>query len=334
MSATNEIPRNRSVLLPLAHQMLHGLSTLQNGVGLHHHRDTTLRPLILALEGDAAAAVGSVANMGSQLVYKLADEAANEAVSAMKTLSDGPVKTLLAAYRKVLEGVHGRRRNTGWAAAGFTESTAVPTFHDQRFTLLTRMRAYLDAHPNHGAILPQPDGLPLIVSAATALALLAQFDAARALVNATSAAASQVKQQRDADLLALYKEVSGTAGELRMLLADNDSRWVSFGLNIPDQRHATTTRSVLRLTTSSPAPTLAMKQQADSALDHGALSPAISATSDQETAEPRRWASRFPPRIRRRGHGVCRLIRRGKMRRTIGRDFADDFSGKAYWQPS
>lgn len=262
MSASNETPRNQSILLPLAADMLAGQVALQDSVGLHHHRDTTLEPRILALKGDPGAAPGSNANKGSQLVYKLADDAAGDAASAMKTLSDGTVRVLLLGYRAVMEGVHGKKLNAGWAAAGFTEGTAVPQNHDKRHTLLTTMRSYLAANPTQEVTLPQPGGTTLAVTAANALAVLGQFNTARTLVNNADATAALSKQLRTADVDALFDEVSGTTAELRGLLAADDARWESFGLNIPASPNPPEALTDLTLTAAGTGKELAQWQRA------------------------------------------------------------------------
>jgi hypothetical protein len=231
--STNETPRNQKILLSLGKQMKDGATTLQAIIGLHHHTDVTINTAILKLEGDPAAPANSNANKGSQLVYKTSEDATADAISAMKTLSDGDVKKLLSAYRDVMEGIHGRKHNAGWAAAGFTQNTAVPRTHDERQALLGAMRAYLTAHPSHEVSLPQPSGPPLAISAAAALALGTTFQTARTLVNTSQATQATCKGLRDADFDGLFDEVSGTTSELRDLLADDDPRWENFGLNIP-----------------------------------------------------------------------------------------------------
>ena len=229
----NETPENQKVLLALAKKMRAGAASLQDTIGLHHHRDTTLNAAILKLEGDPAAAPGSNANKGSQLVYKSCEDAAKDARSALKALSDGTVKTLLTAYRDVLERIHGKKHNAGWGAAGFTDGTAVPREHDKRQSQLAAMRSYLAANAGHEATLPQPSGPPLAVTAAAALALGTTFQAAFDLVNAKEGEQANCKNLRDADKDALFDEVSGTIRELGDLLADDDPRWETFGLNIP-----------------------------------------------------------------------------------------------------
>ncbi len=259
MKSHNETPRNMKVLTSLAYDIHEGMSTLQDVIGLHHHRTTTLMPAILKLEGDTSAAAGSNANKGSQLVFKDCTDVLGNVTAAMVALSNGAVKTLLTGYRKVMEGVHGRTFDAGWAAAGFgNNSTAVPTTHDDRLALLAAMRAYLVAHPTYETNLPQPaPAAALAVTAAAALALHGQFTAARTLVNTTSAGQELCKNLRDADLEALYQEVSGSIGEIRGQLAADDPRWESFGLNIPANPTPPEVVTGLTLTAAGPGKLLA-----------------------------------------------------------------------------
>jgi len=229
----NETPKNQNVLLALSKAMRAGALTLQDVIGLHHHRNTTLNAAILKLEGDPAAAPGSNENKGSQLVFKMCEDAAGDARSALKALSDGEVKSLLDAFQDSVKDVHGPSHNAGWAAAGFTDGVSVPSNHGMRQTLLAAMRSYLAAHPQYETSKLQPSGPPLAVTAAAALALGATFQAAFDLVNDNEGQQALSKALRDADKKALFDEVSGTTAELRGLLAADDSRWENFGLNIP-----------------------------------------------------------------------------------------------------
>ena len=244
----NQTPENQNVLLALAKKMRAGAASLQDVIGLHHHRDTTLNAAILKLEGDPAAAPGSNANKGSQLVYKTCEDAAKDARSALKALSDGAVKALLDGYQDILFRVHGKKHNAGWGAAGFSDSVSVPREHDKRQSLLAAMRSYLAANPGHEASLPQPSGPPLAVTAAAALALGATFQAAFDLVSEKEADQANCKTLRDADKDALFEEVSGTIRELGGLLTPEDSRWENFGLNIPAHPNPPEPVSVVTMT--------------------------------------------------------------------------------------
>ena len=56
----------------------------------------------------------------------------------------------------MLERIHGKKHNAGWAAAGFTQNIRVPDNHEQRQSLLAAMRSYLAANAGYEASLPQP----------------------------------------------------------------------------------------------------------------------------------------------------------------------------------
>lgn len=229
----NETPKSLKPLLATAKEMRSGAAALQAVVGLHHHTDVTLNAAILKLEGDPAAAPGSNANKGSQLVFKMCEDAAGDARSALKALSDSDVRKLLTGYRNTLRNVHGSSYNAGWGAAGFNQTVSVPENHGLRQTLLAAMRSYLAANPGHEASIPQPSGPPLAVTAAAALALGVPFQAAFDLVSTRESDQETCKNLRDADQRALFEEVSGTTTELNGLLPADDPRWETFGLNIP-----------------------------------------------------------------------------------------------------
>jgi hypothetical protein len=232
-NAMNETLEPLKPLLAQAKGLRAGATLYQVAIGLHHHTSTTLNAAILKLEGDPAAAPGSNANKGSQLVYKLCADMKADAVAALGALSNGTVKTLLSGYRDTMKRVHGPKTNAGWQAAGFTGNTAVPTNHEERQTLLAAMRSYLAAKPEYASSLPQPTGPALEVTAAAALALMPTFQAAFDLVTTKETDEETCKGLRDADWDALYKEVSGTISEIRGLLAADDPRWEAFGLMIP-----------------------------------------------------------------------------------------------------
>ena len=232
--SSNATPTNRIVLLSLAHNIYSGQLTNEVSVGLVRHVATQMEASILKIEGDPAAAAGSAANKGSQLVFRDCVDAAGDAVSALAVLSEGTVKDWLDGYRKIMEGIHGKKANDGWAAAGFPmDSTAVPRNHDERQSLLAAARAYLAAHPSYEASLPQASGPALAVTAAQALTLHTAMQTAKTLINSTAAIQSLTKTGRDGDVTGLFKEVSGTIGEIGESLADDDARWEVFGLNIP-----------------------------------------------------------------------------------------------------
>lgn len=201
---------------------------------MHHHTAASLLPLILALDGDPGAAAGTAESKGTQLVYRDCIDATGDAQSALIALSDGAVKEWLEGYKKVMEQVHGRKANDGWAAAGFPGGRpSVPRNHAARQALLSAARAYLSGHAGYETDLPRKDLPPLAVTAAQALALHTQMQNAQTLIDTRTAEQALCKQARDAGVDALYDEVSGATAELHDLLPDTDARWEVFGLNIP-----------------------------------------------------------------------------------------------------
>lgn len=232
--SSNATPQNRVILTALGGKMKAGEVAHGATVGLHHHTAATMDARIKALAGDSAAAPGSAANKGSQLIYRMAVEASGDAVEARNTLSDTTVKTWLEGYRGVLIGIHGKRSNDGWVAAGFgTGTTSVPRSPAARLTLLMAARAYLAAHATYEVTLPQPGGATLAITAAQALALQNALQTAEDAIGTCESLQAATKTTRDADVEALYEEVSATIAELSDLLADDDPRWELFGLNIP-----------------------------------------------------------------------------------------------------
>lgn len=232
--SSNATPENRTILTALAKNVLAGQFAHGGPVGLHHHTQVQLDPIIKRLAGDPTAVVGTPAWKGSQTSYRDCLDATGDARDDLRELSDGAVKTWLDGYRKVLEGLHGRRASDAWQAAGFPPgSTAVPRGHEARLVLLGAARAYLGSHPDYEATLPRKDEPPLAISAAAALALETQMQTARTLINTREHEEMTCKADRDADVEALYDEVSATIAELTDLLAADDPRWELFGLNIP-----------------------------------------------------------------------------------------------------
>jgi hypothetical protein len=111
-----------------------------------------------------------------------------------------------------------------------------------------RRAPYLAAHAGYEVSLPQPSGPALAITAAQALVLHGQMQTAFALINTREGEQTVTKATRDADVAALYDEVSMTIAELRDVLGDADPRWELFGLNIPADPHAPEGVSALTVT--------------------------------------------------------------------------------------
>ncbi len=232
--SSNATPRNQDLLSNLARRIHAGQVSDGASVGLLHHLAPEMDASIKKLDGDPSAIAGSAANKGSQLVYRESILASQDADGDLAVLSESTVKLWLEGYQRVMDGVHGLKANAGWQAAGFAPgTTAVPRPHGERLSLLIAARAYLGAHPSFEVTLPQNTGPGLEITSVKALELQAMMTAANTNIGIGSALQTAAKITRDADVNALYDEVSATIAELRDLLADNDARWEIFGLNIP-----------------------------------------------------------------------------------------------------
>jgi hypothetical protein len=251
--SSNATPENRTLLVPLATRIHAGQTAIGATIGLAHHLAPEMDLLIKKLTGDPAATDGSAANKGSQLVYRDCVTATEDAEADLIVLSDGSVKDTLYGYQKVLQGIHGRKANADWVAAGFAPgTTAVPRSHDARLVLLQTMRAYLAAHAAYQTDLPRKDLPPLPIRPAAALALSEQMTAAQALIAAREGEQELCKNARDLDLDALYTEVSETIAEIDGQLEDDDPRYLQFGLNIP--ANPSLPEAVASLTATSAGP--------------------------------------------------------------------------------
>lgn len=245
----NTTPTNRVVLISLGHRIHAGQVTNAVSVGLMRHLAPAMDAALKKLEGDPAAAPGSAALKGSQLVYRDSVDATGASVSALGDLSDGPVKTWLDGYRSVMEMINGKKANDGWVSAGFPAgSTAVPKKHEVRHTLIGAARANLAGHPGYEASLPQGSGPNLAITAAQAVVLWGQMDTAFTLITTREGEQTVTKASRDADVAALYDEESMTIAELHDCLEDADPRWELFGLNIPANPNAPEGVSALTVT--------------------------------------------------------------------------------------
>lgn len=232
--SSNATPENRGPLVGLAKAIHVGQVAHGGAVGLLRHLAPQMDLRIKKLDGDPAAANGTPERLGSQMLYRgcIADTVA--AGGALRALSDGTMKEWAMGYRKVMEGIHGRKGNAGWQAAGFPAgSTAVPEDPVARLNLIHQGGAYLSAHPEYETNLPRLNLPPLVITAAAAAALEPVFQAAITLLSDRESEEETCKIVRNNDLRALYEEVSATINELRDALADDDPRWELFGLNIP-----------------------------------------------------------------------------------------------------
>ncbi len=229
--STNATPRNPKILRARCHDLADGLDEKEVVIGMAQNTETKVRTDLKKIEGDPAAPAGSDARKGSFALYETCKELTAAAEQAMMVLSDGAVKAILMTAQGCLKQLHGNSFNDGWASAGFpNQSTGIPSTHDQRFTLLGSLRAYLAAHPTH----ERPAVAPYIpFTEAEALARHSAFSDARQAQNTAAGNQEQCRQVLVADERALTVRFSGTVGECTQLLSAASPLWESLGLNIP-----------------------------------------------------------------------------------------------------
>ena len=114
----------------------------------------------------------------------------------------------------------------------------MPRKHEVRHTLLAAARGYLAAHAGYEVTLPRVPGPNVPITAAQALAAHGLMQTAFTLISTRTGEQTVTKTARDADVAALFDEVSMTIAELRDLLTETDARWELFGLNIPANPNA------------------------------------------------------------------------------------------------
>lgn len=226
--ATNPTPTNDAVLLARCHDMLRGLQSLEEEIGVKQH---TAAKLLADLEAVSAALleVGRVKQLRSQrrAALRQADKAGRKRISCC---------------RLRLVPLLGYAFNAGWDAAGFPDrSTQVPESQAVRLTLLRQLGSYFTLKPEHAS---EDMG-------ATAAACLADYEAlsdGRSGVNRIKSQLRTAVSAKNAALKALRRRMRGVIDELGLLLTDDDARWLRFGLNLPARPTAPEAVSSVTLT--------------------------------------------------------------------------------------
>ncbi len=211
--ASNILPTNAGQLIGLGNKMLAGLTSLGAALGI-----TQITPAAL----DAALTA-----------FIATDGAFNAARSTRQAASDGfhTAEDALAAWlgvvRNVLAARFGNRWSTQWAQAGFTNhTTAIPARIEDRLALALLLTGFFTANPSY-------EVPSMSVTAAHGTTL---YDAACATQETYMTATVALKTKGDADTGAYNALVDMMWSLIKILdatLADNDPRWLAFGLNMP-----------------------------------------------------------------------------------------------------
>ena len=252
--SNNAIPDAEKPVLALAEDCADGCADLEDSIPLKLIRETDLRGPLLTLKGDPTAAPPTP---GLIYIYKDKELALANAAAARGT-KDNEVKTFLSDVRKNLIRFLGSAPSPEWELAGFgsaqSNSNAVPSTQDARLQALAQLRPYLLAHPAYeqAAGTPAPE-----VTAARALALHTQLSDARAAANAAADAQDAALIAKRAVFATLRGNLSTLVVELNRALAPDDSRWETFGLNIPANPRPPEPATALTLTTAGTGRVLA-----------------------------------------------------------------------------
>jgi hypothetical protein len=211
--SSNPTPDNNDILRALADRLADGCHTHEVAIGIKQNTEAAIRAAIAGLTT-------------AELQVGLKKQALNNAGDALQTIDGAGAETLSNCKLRLAQKL-GQRWNAQWEPTGFpNQSTAVPTSPDARFTLLSDLKEYFTAVPaNESADMGATAALCDAAWTALSNARQAQADAESAQTTSFDNRAAATDGMR--------KRVRGLINELGDLIADDDSRWEAFGLNIP-----------------------------------------------------------------------------------------------------
>lgn len=228
----NPTPRNIHTLRALAHDLAQGCAEHEATLGIKQNTAAVVRAALAASE--------------SARMERARSLAARAAAYAALADADAAGLRVLTHCKLRLAHFYGLRWNSGWEAAAFPDrSTAVPRTMDPRFVLLGMLALYFEKHPEHESEEAEA------TRARCAAAHEAVRAAHRAVAQSERAVTEALRAERAANA-ALRKRVRGLIRELWILMARDDSRWLSFGLNIPAQLTAPPRVEAVRMEQSAP----------------------------------------------------------------------------------
>ena len=211
----HSLPHKRSDLFTLALCMAAGQHTYQIVLGLKRHLEAAMRALL----GDAQAAEKNYRD----------GVTVEGAGSAALALADTQLKAFITSARKLLATYLGEKWSDAWVATGFpNQSTSVPSTQAARHTLVQALQGYFTDHAEWENPAPEVN-----VTAARAGALDAAMKSALESFQSLQGQTLTLKLARDGAEKALRVEMSALIRELGESMADNDPRWLDFGLALP-----------------------------------------------------------------------------------------------------
>lgn len=211
--ASNLLPTNVAQLIGLGTKMLAGLNSL----------GTTLK-ITQITPAQFQTILNNFINAAGDF---------NAARSARQTASDAfqdadrELSAWLQTTRNILAGRFGNRWSTEWAQAGFVSpTTRVPARIEERLGLTLSLGNFFRANPDFEVV-------SMDITSAQAASLR---DAAIAAQDTLATVTVDLKKKGDADIAAydtLVTEMRSLVKILGATLADNDPRWLAFGLQMP-----------------------------------------------------------------------------------------------------
>ena len=160
--------------------------------------------------------------------HEVAKVVLNEHRQTMRALIPRSIE-FVTLVREVLRQHISRQYSSAWQVVGFDGSLEVPRTVSGLTQMIERMTAYFAANPQYELVSHN-------LSSAGAKALCDEISAAENALNNQRTIVGQTLAVRNVAFRQLCKRISNLASELRILIGDNDPRYLAFGLKIPAAR--------------------------------------------------------------------------------------------------
>ena len=211
--ASNPTPDDDAVALALTEDLADGCGALEVTLGIKQNTEAVMRA---ALNTASAA----------RLAYPAAVQTVRDRTGDLQSVDEAG-KTVITNCQLRLSKLFGKSYSSQWGTAGFpNQSVAVPSTQDARFTLLNSLKLYFTANP-------ASESVDMEATAALCLAAHTAISNARQALNAAETAESNALAARKAAMKSLRKRIRGLIDELGTLMPEDDTRYETFGLNIP-----------------------------------------------------------------------------------------------------
>ena len=226
--ASNPTPDNDDIALALAEDLADGCAALEVTLGIKQNTETVLRAAIAAC-------------IAARQAFTAADLVLTQKYGLLQTADTAGEQTLTNCKLRLAK-LYGQRFNPQWAATGWPgQKTAIPDTQDKRFTLLNSLTSFFTANPS-------TESVDMDATAALCLAAYTAISNARAAVNAADQTVKDKLALRKAAFKSLRKRIRGLIDEVATLILENDTRYLTFGLNVPANPTAPLAISDLTLT--------------------------------------------------------------------------------------